>query len=188
MKTQEDVRTGFRQEAGEILSRVSPREREALLIKCWMSHDARWFMAVASEFGMEVTNRLNQIAAHEVGKAECKRIIKALQLPRVASLGDYLLIQEVFIGLLGPDLLDYRVNKVSETSARVHVQRCFAYENARRAGVAEQMDCGIFARVTGWIEAMNLPYELEPNLGRFLKAGGMECAYTISLHGGPLPA
>lgn len=188
MNTQEDVRPEFRQEAGEILSRISPREREALLIKCWMSHDARWFMAVAGEFGMEVTNRLNQIAAHEVGKAECKRIIKALQLPRVASLGDYLLIQEVFIGLLGPNLLDYRVNKINETSARVHVQRCFAYDNARRAGVADELECGIFARVTGWLDALGLPYEIEPKLGRCLKARGEECAYTISLHGGPLPA
>lgn len=188
MNIQEDLKPKLRQEALEILSRLAPREREALLIKCWMSHDARWFMAVASEFGMEVTNRLNQIAAHEVGKAECKRVVKALQLPRVESLDDLLLIQEVLIGLLGPDLLDYRVNKVSENSGRVHVQRCFAYENARRAGVAEELNCGIFARVTGWIEALGLPYEIEPKLGNCLKARGEECAYTMSLHGGPVSA
>lgn len=181
MNTQEDLKPRLRQEAGEVLSRLTPSERESLIIKCWMSHDARWFMAVASEFGMEVTNRLNQIAVHELGKAESKRIVKALQLPPVKSLDDLLLIQEILIGLLGPNLLDYQVNRVSENSASVHVKRCFSYDNAARVGVADQMNCGIFARVTGWLEALSLPYEIEPKLGRCLKGRGEECLYTISL-------
>jgi len=182
MNAQKDLKPGLMRQALDILRRLSPSEREALIIKCWMSHDARWFMAVASEFGMEVTNRLNHIAAHEVGKAECRRVVKALQLPQVASLDDLLLIQEVMIGLLGPNLLDYQVTKVSENSASVHVQRCFSYDNAARVGVADQMQCGIFARVTGWLEGLGLPYEIEPQLGRCFKARGEECMYTISLN------
>jgi len=182
MNAQEDLKPRLRVQAGQVLSRLSPPEREALLIKCWMSHDARWFMAVAAEFGMEATNRLNQIAVHELGKAECRRVVKALQLPQVASLDDLLLIQEVMIALLGPNLLDYRVTKVSENSASVHVQRCFSYDNAARVGVAHQMQCGIFARVTGWLEGLSLPYEIEPQLGKCFKARGEECMYTISLN------
>jgi hypothetical protein len=45
-----------RQLAEEILRRLAPVEREALLVKCWMSHDARRFMAAARECGMEVTS------------------------------------------------------------------------------------------------------------------------------------
>src|SRR5207249_11212655 len=45
-----------RQRAEEILRRLAPVEREALLVKCWMSHDARWLMAAARECGMEVTS------------------------------------------------------------------------------------------------------------------------------------
>jgi hypothetical protein len=182
MNAQQDLRPWLRKQAGEVLSRLTSSEREALLIKCWMSHDARWFMAVASEFGMEVTNRLNQIAVHELGKAECKRLAKVLQLPPVKSLDDLLLFQEIMIGLLGPNLLDYRVDKASENSANVRVQRCFSYDNAARVGVADQMSCGIFARVTGWLEALNLPYEIEPKLGRCLKAQEKECLYTLTLN------
>src|SRR3990170_4611753 len=107
MTDHEDLRARLRQKAQDILGRLSPTEREALLIKNWMSHDARWFMAVAREYGMEVANRLNQTAAHEVGKAEAQRIVRALGLPPPTTLDDYLLAQEVFISLLGPDLLDY---------------------------------------------------------------------------------
>src|SRR3972149_5630981 len=127
MTDHEDLRAGLRQQAQDIRGRLSPMEREALLIKNWMSHDARWFMAVAREYGMEVANRLNQTAAHGVGKAEAQR--------------------------LGPDLLDYRVSKVADNAFRVDVQRCFAHDNAVRAGISGTFECGIFARLTGWVDA-----------------------------------
>ena len=173
MTDHEDLRAGLRRKAGEILGLLSPPEREALLIKNWMSHDARWFM--------EVANRLNQTAAHEVGKAEAQRLARALGLPPAASLDDYLLAQEVFISLLGPDLLHYDLTKVGDNAFRVEVQRCFAHDNAARAGISDTFECGIFARLTGWLDALGLAYELNPPLGKCLKAQGRECRYTITL-------
>jgi predicted DNA-binding protein len=179
MNNQENIQPKLRQRASDIMRRLSSSEREALLIKCWMSHDARWFMAVAMECGIEVANRLNQIAAHEIGKVEAKRIVHALQLP-VKNMDDYLLAQEVLIGFFGPDLLDYRVIKVSDNTYQVHVKRCFANENIVRAGIAEHYECGIFARVTGWLKALGLEYEMTPSLGKCLKVEGRECIYTFS--------
>jgi len=178
---QEDLQPKLRQEADAILRRLAPPEREGLLIKCWMSHDARWFVAVAREHGMRIANQLNRIAAHEVGKVEAQRIIQALGLPLMTTLEDYLLAQEIFIGFLGPDLLDYDVRKVSDYAYQTHVRRCFAHENAVRAGIAEHFECGVFARVTGWVEALGLVYEMTPSLGTCLKAQGQECLYTIAL-------
>jgi len=60
MSHQENLQPKLRQEARDILGRLSPPEREALLVKNWMSHDARWFMAVASEYDMTVVNRINR--------------------------------------------------------------------------------------------------------------------------------
>lgn len=188
MSNQENLQPKLRQKAKDILGRLLPSERVALLIKCWMSHDARWFMAGAGELGMDVANRLNQIAAHEVGKIEAQRIVRALQLPRVTTVDECLLAQEVFIGLLGPDLLDYHVIKVNDNTYQVHVLRCFANENAVRAAIADHYECGIFARVTGWLKALGLEYEMNPSLGKCLKVEGRECIYTFSLKPeSPLP-
>ncbi len=180
MSSQENLQPELRQKANDLLRRLSPSEREALLIKCWMSHDARWFMAVAGEFGMQVVNRLNRIAAHEIGKVEAQRVVRALQLPSVTTADDYLLAQEMFIGLFGPDLIDYRVIKVSDAAYQIHVQRCFANENAVRAGIADRFECGVFARITGWLEALGLEYKMTPSLGKCLKVEGWECIYTLS--------
>lgn len=181
MSDQNNLQPGLRQKANEILSRLALSERQALLIKTWMSHDARWFMAVADEYGMAAANRLNKIAAHEVGKVEAQRMVRALQSPPVTSLDEYLLMQEVFITFLGPDLLDYGIRKVSDDAYQIHVQRCFAYDNAVRAGIAEHYECGILARVAGWFDALNLKYALRPTLGQCLSAHGQECIYTISI-------
>ena len=180
MSGQEVLQSRLREEANGLLRRLSSAEREALLIKCWMSHDARWFMAVAGEYGMEVANRLNQIAAHEVGKVEARRIVRALQLPPVRSVDDYLLAQELFIGLLGPELLDYDVTKTGDNECQVHVRRCFANENVVRAGVADHVECGIFARVSGWVDALGLTWGMTPPLGKCLKVQGQECVYRLA--------
>lgn len=179
MDAQNNSLATLRQKANEILQRFPASERDALLIKNWMSHDARWFMAVASEYGIPVANRLNQTAAHAIGTVEAHRIVRALQLPPIATLDDYLLTQEILIGLLGPDLLDYDVAKIDDATFNIRVRRCFAYDNAVRAGIADEYACGIFARVTGWFDALNLAYEIAPALGKCLQAQNTECIYTI---------
>jgi hypothetical protein len=181
MSRQENLQPELRQKANEILRGLSPSEREALLIRCWISHDARWYMAVARECGMRFVNRLNQIAAHEIGKVEIRRVVHALQLPSVTTVDDYLLTQEVLLGLFGPDLIDYHVIKLGDDAYQIHVRRCFANENAVRADIAEHYECGVFARVTGWLEALGLEYEMTPSLGRCLKVEGRECVYSFSL-------
>ena len=181
MTEREDRRPESRRQAEAALSRLSHEERAALVVKCWMSHDARWFMAVAQAFGLQAAGRLNQIASHEEGKVEARRLMRALQLPPVATLDDYLLLQETIIGLLGPELLDYQVVTTGDDAFQIRVQRCFAHENVARAGVADVYECGIFSRVTGWLDASGLKYEMTPSLGKCQKTQGRECAYSFKL-------
>ena len=181
MNEQDNRQPELRERANHILSALSREEREALLIKCWMSHDARWFMAVAQDFGLEAASRLNQVASHEEGKVEAHRIMRALDIPPPETAGDYLLLQEIIAGLLVPELLEYQVVSAGDDSFQVRIQRCFAHENVARAGVADSYECGIFSRVTGWLEASGLKYQMTPSLGKCQKAQGQECAYSFRL-------
>ena len=181
MNASHDLRPELRKRAIERLKKLPPSARESLLIKCWISHDARWFMAVAREFGMQVANRLNKIAAHELGKAEARRLIRALKLPPVTTCDDYLLAQELGIALLGPDLVDYTVHKIDEDTFEIRLSRCFAYDNTVTAGISDQADCGVWARLTGWMEALELDYSVNPTLGKCLMAQGEACIYRVTL-------
>lgn len=179
-----ELRTELRSAAAERLAELAPAEREALLIQGWMSHDARWFAAAAGELGMDVANRLNQTAANEVGRAEARRIARALDLPAPSTVREVLLAQETLIGLLGPDLMGYELAEEEPDSFTVHVSSCFAYEQVRKAGMLEAYSCGIFSRIGGWLDAFDISYEISPPLGKCQKAQGGECAYTFHLQFG----
>jgi hypothetical protein len=169
----------MRRKAQQTLRRLSNGERESIIIKCWMSHDARWFMAAAATFGLGAAQQLNHMAVREQGRAEARRLIRRLGLPPVHTVRDYLLIQEVIIGLLGPDLLDYSVAETGGDALELHIQRCFAFDNVTRAGIAPQYQCGILPRVMGWLDELGLKHHLDPQPEMCLKAQGRDCSYTI---------
>ena len=176
-----ESRPSLKKHAKEMKDRLSSDEREALLIKLWMAHDARWFAAAAMEVGMETTNRLNQAAAHAVGKTEARRLLRAFEMSPVRNRDDFVAAYEAFIGLLGPDLLDYEAELVGDDSYDLKIDRCFAFDQVTKAGVAQQYDCGILPRVTGWLEGLGLEHELSPAIGPCLMAAGKECAYRVTV-------
>jgi hypothetical protein len=48
-----------------------------------------------------------------------------------------------------------------------------------RAGIEKEYECGIFARLQGWIDALGLEHELTPPLGKCMKVLGKECCYHV---------
>jgi hypothetical protein len=152
-----------------------------LLIKGWMSHDARWYMAVAEHFGIEAANRLNQTVARELGRVEMKRFMKALNLPPSRNMEEYLNLKKAALSMFGPDLVDYEIKILAHQSYEMHLTRCFAHENIVRAGIKDEYECGIFSRLQGWIDAQGLQHDLTPPLSKCMKVLGKECCYTVIL-------
>lgn len=175
------LQQAIRQKALGLLEGLPEEEARSLLIKCWMSHDARWFTAVAMNAGLDVAQRCNRTAIHDEGRVEAKRILPRLQLGAIRSVDDFLLAQEALIGVLGPDLLDYDLVEGEGDRFDLIVQRCFAFDNVTRAGIAGEYECGILPRLTGWLEGLEIEYALKPEIGRCLKAQGKECRYAFTL-------
>ena len=164
-----------------MLNRLSFESQKDLLIRGWMSHDARWFMAVAENFGIEAANRLNQSVCRDLGRVEMTRFIKSLALPQPIDMGQYLSLKKAAISLYGPDLIEYEIKTLDHQSYEMHLKRCFAYENIVKAGIKDQYECGIFSRLQGWIDAQGLEHEVMPPLGKCLKVFGKECCYRITI-------
>ncbi len=165
-----------------MLKGLSIEAQMTLLIKGWMSHDARWFMAVAERFGIEAANRLNQKVARDLGRVEMKRFMKALNLSPSRNMEEYLNIKKAALSLFGPDLIEYEIKILNYQSYAMQLRRCFAQENIVKAGIKDEYECGIFARLQGWIDAQGLEHELAPPLGKCMMVSGKECRYTIQLH------
>jgi len=164
-----------------MLSDLSFDAQKDLLIKDWMSHDARWYMAVVEHFGIEHANRLNQKVARELGRVEMKRFMKALDLTPSRNMEEYLNLKNAALSVFGPDLVDYEIRILDRQTYEMHLTRCFAHEHIVRAGIKDQYECGIFSRLQGWIDAQGLEHELTPPLGKCMKVLGKECCYAVKL-------
>ena len=165
-----------------MLNSLSFGMEKDLLIKGWMSHDARWFMAVAKHFGMDAANLLNQSVCREIGRVEMKRYMKTLALSPARNLEEYLTLMEAALSLYGSGLAEYEIKTLNYQSYETHMRRCFAFENIVRAGIEDRCECGIFARLQGWIDAQGLEHELTPPVGKCMMVLGKECRYKITLH------
>lgn len=161
--------------------RLSFGMEKDLLIKGWMSHDARWFMAVTQHFGIDVANRMNQFVCREIGRAEMKRYMKTLALSPSKDINEYLNLKKSAMSLYGHGLVEYDIKTLDHRSYEIHLKRCFAFENIVRAGIKDQYECGILARIQGWIDAQGLDHELKPALNKCMMVLGKECRYTITL-------
>jgi hypothetical protein len=164
-----------------VSNRLSFDAQKDLLIKGWMSHDARWYMAVAQHFGIEAANRLNQMVARELGRLEMKRFMKVLDLSPSRNMEEYLNLKKAALSMFGSNLVDYEIEIHDHQMYEMHLTRCFAYENIVKAGIKDRYECGIFSRLQGWIDAQGLEHDLTPALGKCMKVLGSECCHAVKL-------
>jgi hypothetical protein len=160
---------------------LSPDQREAFLLRCWTSHDAKWFAVTTAALGIESANRLSRAAAHAQGKAEATEILRALGLPVIADLADYLAVQEILFDVLTPGLLEHEIERLDDRRCRIRIRRCVVSEAITQIGVAGRYECSVFARLAGWLQALDQRYVMGscPE-GCPLTRGG-DCVFTIAL-------
>jgi hypothetical protein len=164
------------------IARLPAEERERLIRSAWYSHDARWFNAVAAEFGIEAANRLNRRAVRELGKVEARRLAAALGIERANDLGEFLPFLETARALLVPgEMIELEVGEAGANGYAVEVRRCFVAENVARAGIAEVYECAVFDRLWAWHEGAGLPLAAEPAPGKCAFAEGRPCRRTFEL-------
>lgn len=162
---------------------LDARTREDLIRRAWYAHDARWFAAVAAEFGMETANRLNRAAVRAVGQVEAGRMSRALGKPPADSVDEFLDFLRRGLDLyVAPPLMDMTLRKLDERSYEVAVNDCFVHANITRAGIQDSYECAVWDRVQGYHEALGQSLE-EGQLPAFTcaRARGLECRRVLTI-------
>jgi len=162
---------------------LDPQAREDMVRRAWYAHDARWFSAVAAEFGIETANRLNRAAVRAVGQVEAGRLARALGTPRTPSVEEFLdFLQRGLDLYVAPPLMDMTVRPVDERSYEVTVNGCFVHTNITKAGIADRYECAVWDRVQGYHEALGQSLEegqLPP--ATCVRAQGLECRRVLTI-------
>jgi hypothetical protein len=160
---------------------LSPEEREGLIRNCWYSHDARWFNAVAQEFGLEVANRLNKQVCRTLGRAEMRRLMRTLRIAEPTTVQELVqVVEAAFRIFVPPPLTQLEIRVVDDHCYEVWIKRCYIHENVTKAGIAVLYDCAAGDRLQGWHDILGLPLVEEPQPRPCPKVQGRECRAVLS--------
>ena len=155
---------------------LSPEEREGLILRCWYSHDARWFTAVTQEFGLEAANRLNRRVCRALGAGEMRRLVRALGIAGPTTVQELVEMMKLGMSFFAPPpLAEFGMRVIDEHSYEVWMKRCFIQEKVAKAGIAPFYECAASDRLQGWHDALGLPMAEDPPPMRCPMVQGREC-------------
>lgn len=160
---------------------LSDQQEKELLRKCWYTYDARWFMSVAQEFGLEAANRVNKRVCRALGEAEMRRFVKARGMAAPTNVQQVAVIDAAFRFFVPPPLMDLEVRVVDERSWEGWMKRCFIRDNVVKAGIGPFYVCAAIDRIYGWHDALGLPLAEELPALRCPKLEGRECRHVLTI-------
>jgi hypothetical protein len=161
------------------LDRIDPQKLNSFLIKNWMTHDALWYGEVAGKLGMTAASPMNLRICRKLGQIEFKRLMQMVDATVPVDMQAYQELFETGKQVFVPDFMAIDIDYPAENVQQFCIRECFAHRGMEKAGHLKDYECGIFERIVGWLDAMNLTYTVAPDLSRCLKFKGQECEVTI---------
>ena len=161
------------------LDSIDPAKLNSFLIKNWMTHDALWYTEVAGKWGMTEASPMNLRVCRKLGQIEVKRLMRMLDASAPGDMQAYKNLFKIGKKVFVPEFMSFDIDYPAENLQRFCVRECFAHRGMEKAGLLKDYECGIFERIYGWLDAMNLTYSVTPDLSRCLKFKGRACEVTI---------
>ena len=165
-----------------VVGKLNKDQLRDILIKNWMTHDALWYGEVAAKFGMADASPMNLRVCRKLGQIECGRLMKMVEAPPPTGIEEYQELFEVGKQVFFPGFVSVHIDYPGNDSQVFQFLDCFAHRGMKKIGLIPDYECGIFERIEGWFDAMELRYTRTPDLSRCLKFNGKECKITVQFH------
>lgn len=149
------------------------------LLKNWMTHDALWYGEVAARFGMAEASPMNLRVCRSLGRIELRRLVREATLPPPRNMESLRALFEQAASVFVPPFFLGEAGFGPGNAMVFTTHECFAHKGMMQAGLIQDYACGIFERIGGWFDAMEVRYVRTPDLSRCLKHTGQECVVTF---------
>lgn len=169
----------------EILDTLEKKEIKELISKGWITHDAMWFVHCLQEFGIEKTNRLNRAAIKSMATIEVGRLKKALGIKKdLGTFDELMMFLNGALELVLADFMQVKFNTPSKNILHWEMGKdaCFAYKGMCRLGISDKYECGVLHRIECWLDTLNIPYTMIPQVSKCLMHSKGACAGDFILN------
>jgi len=164
------------------LQTLNQEQIRDILLMNWMTHDALWYGEVAKRLGMAEASPMNLRVCRELGRIECRRLIKRSNAAFPKNMAQYVELFDFVMGVFVPNFMKFELDYPGDNIQVFRISECFAHRGMEQAGLIADYECGIFERIEGWFDAMRLKYSRSPDLSRCLKYKGGDCTITVEFH------
>ncbi|MFX1494674.1 MAG: DUF6125 family protein [Promethearchaeota archaeon] len=153
-----------------------------IIIKNWMTHDGMWFYHCAKECGIEKTNKINRSAVRSMAKVEIQRLKKALCIEQIESFEEFREFLRKTFSIVKAKFMDFDYEFPNNNALIFTMNNCFAYNGIKRMGYIEKYNCGIFERLKGWFDELNVRYDMIPQINGCMMAERNMCYRKFLFH------
>ena len=164
---------------------LSQTEVIELLSKCWMTHDGMWFYHCLLEFGIEKANQMNQAAIKSLAPVEVSRIKKILGInkEKIETFEEFKDFFEGAFELCIPGFMNVAMSFPQKNILHWEFVpgQCFAYKGMQKIGVVDRYECGVIYRIACWIDSLEIPYRLSPQIQKCIMPAGQTCSGDFKL-------
>ncbi len=164
----------------EALETLEKREIKELISKGWITHDAMWFVHCLQEFGIEKTNKINRAAVKSMSTIEVGRLKKALGVTKDTfdTFDELMAFITESMDIVLADFMKVKFNAPSKNILHWEMEKdnCFAYKGMCKLGVSDKYECGVLHRIECWLDTLNIPYTMTPQVKKCLMHSKGECA------------
>jgi hypothetical protein len=108
------------------------------------------------------------------------RLLRSLGKVSIDTMETYRQIFTLATEMFVKDIFDYE-EEIDGCKHTLKVNRCFAYDGVKRAGMADTYACGPGQRALGWLDAMRIPCTVTPEVGLCQMAHSGRCTYAFEL-------
>jgi len=161
--------------------RIVPKDTKEFLGKSWLTHDGMWFFNVYQEYGIDAANKLNRAAIKSMAPFEVNRCRKLMGINK-ERLDTFAEAKEFMDGAFQAILPESILSASSFTAPARNVikwewedGKCFAYEGMNRLGIADKYVCGVIYRIECWLDCLQVPYTVNPQIDLCIMAQTGSC-------------
>jgi hypothetical protein len=149
-----------------LIEKLSKNEIKEHFCKSWMTHDAMWYGTAMQVVGADQANYLNKTAVRLMAVIEIQRVMKLMGKPKnhkVETFSELVEIFETAFELIETSFMPFEFTVPEKNVLHGQLPSCMAYKGVKQYGMIEKYDCGIFERIKGWADALDVKWELKPD-------------------------
>lgn len=160
---------------------LSAAQQVQMLRKLMLYWDGQWFLKAAEALGLDPAIELNARVRASFGRIEMRLLLRAIGKSQADDLADALRLLQTYAETFMGNALRSEFVALDSRHAEITVQRCAAYEGAKRAALARQDQACVACEALwdAWLEVLLPGSEVKVHYPQRQGKGDPVCRFVI---------